>query len=155
MTGAVYPAYLANGLGTGRLGVPVGPARVVAKGVTQQEFLSGRILHSAPTGAHALRGDVLARWVKEGGVGSALGLPTGDLGPGGQQFVGGGLYPTSTGVRLVPGALRDRYEELGGAGSPLGLPTTEVAVLVDGARTLSFQFGQLTELTVAGQTVVV
>ncbi len=155
VTGAVYQRYLASGLAQGGLGVPVADARTIAPGVTEQLFARGRIVHSAATGAHALRGPVLDRWLDDRGLRAPEGLPTSEQVNGGQQFVGGGLYLTPGAVRLVPGALRDRYEALGGPRSPLGLPTSEVRVLVDGARTLSFQAGQLTEITVLGQTVVV
>ena len=153
--GAVWDRYKAAGGARGSLGVPAADRTTVAPGVTQQVFAGGRIVHSAATGAHALRGDVLSRWAKDGGVRSQEALPTGEQVDGAQQFVGGGLYVTSSGVRLVPGAIRDRYEELGGPSSPLGRPTSDASVLIDGARVVTFDVGQLVELEVAGQRVVV
>ncbi len=155
VTGAVYQRYLAAGLAKGALGVPVGDARSIAKGVTEQQFAKGRILHTAVTGAHALRGAVLTRWLADGGLRSQEGLPTTEQVDGRQQFVGGGLYLTPGAVRLVPGAIRDRYEELGGPSSSLGLPTTEATVLTDGARMVQFELGQLIEVAVLGQRVVI
>lgn len=154
VTGPVWDRYRAAGAASGALGVPVADQRTVAPGVVEQRFAKGVVVHSRATGAHALRGGVLARWRADGGLRSQEGLPTGELVRGGQQFVGGGLYVTRGGVRLVPGAIRDRYEELGGPSSPLGLPASEAQGTVDGVRVVLFDVGQLVEVTVAGQRVV-
>jgi uncharacterized protein with LGFP repeats len=127
----------------------------VAPGITQQVFANGRILHSAVTGAHALTGQIDRRWVADGASKSQEGLPKGELAAGRQQFVGGGLYLTPRGVRLVPGAIRDRYEELGGPRSALGLPTSDATALLDGSRLVTFDAGQLVELVLAGQHIVI
>jgi uncharacterized protein with LGFP repeats len=119
--------------------------------VVEQAFSRGRIVGSAATGTHSLRGPVLARWLRDR---STLGLPTYEPMGVAQQFTGGGLYVTPSAVRLVPGAIRDRYESLGGVGSVLGLPTAEPLVIGD-LTTVSFQVGQLTQVAVAGQNVVV
>ena len=147
--GAVWNRYRI----TRSLGVPLSAASV-SGGVTQQVFSGGRIVGSAATGMHSLRGAVLQRWLRDGGAGSAEGLPIAEPAGPGQQLLGGGLYVTAAGVRLVPGAIRDRYEALGGAGSVLGLPTSD-AVVVGGLTTVTFQVGQLSEVVVAGQQVVV
>jgi len=153
--GAVWSRYRLAGGSGGALGIPVNDARTVASGVTEQRFTGGRIIHSSRTGAHALRGAVLARWLKDGGVRAREGLPTSEQVGAGQQFARGGLYATAGGVRLVPGAIRDRYEELGGAGSALGLPTAEAVSAAPGVTTVTFQVGQLTEAVVAGESIVV
>ena len=138
-----------------RLGVPTGDAQTVAPGVTQQLFVNGRVLHSKATGAHSLGGPLEDRWLADGGVRSQEGLPTTEPVSGHQQFLGGGLYTTPGGVRMVPGAIRDRYEELGGPSSPLGLPTSDAQPLGAGARIVLFEVGQLVELEVLGNRVVV
>jgi lysozyme len=153
--GDVWKRYKANGAAKGALGVPTGTATAPLAGIVQQEFVNGRIVSSAATGAHAVSGDILGRWLKDGGLRSQEGLPTSELVDGRQQVVGGGLYRTDDGVRLVPGAIRDRYEELGGPDSYLGLPTAEAQVLSEDARLVRFQLGQLMELVLAGQRVVV
>ncbi len=153
--GPLWDRYRAAGAGTGSLGVPTGDARLVAPGITQQLFAGGRILHSAKTGAHALTGKVDSRWVADGGLRSPEGLPTGELARGRQQFVGGGLYVTPKAVYLIPGAIRDRYEELGGPASPLGLPTSDATALHDSARVVTFEAGQLIEVVIAGQRIVI
>ncbi|MCW2543392.1 MAG: glycoside hydrolase family 25 [Frankiales bacterium] len=147
VTGEMWSRYRTS---LGVLGPPVADARTVARGVLEQRFASGRIVWSRATGPHALRGSFLARWVSD----PSVGLPLSEQGGPSQQFVGGGLYLTAGGVRLVPGALRDRYEELGGATSVLGLPASE-AMTFGGLRTVAFQVGQLTEIVVAGQHLVV
>jgi len=154
VTGPVWQRYRANGGAVGKLGVPVGQARVVAPGVTEQRFLNGRIVHATATGAFALAGPVLDRWVAEGGATGAVGLPTAEATQHGQQFTGGGLYATPQGVRLVPGSIRDHYEELGGPTSFYGLPQGE-AYEVLGGRAVDFELGQLIEYELAGQKVVV
>jgi lysozyme len=152
--GAVWDRYRTAGGAGGALGVPISDRAGLAPGVTQQEFAGGRIVHSATTGAHALRQGILTRWLRDGAVRSQEGLPTSEQTGTTQQFVGGGLYGTPTGVWMVPGAIRDRYEELGGPSSVLGLPTTDARALPAG-RIVEFQVGSLTELEVAGQHVVV
>ena len=152
--GAVWARYRAAGAARGALGVPTAPARVVARGVTQQSFTGGLILHSAATGARVVSGVIGSRWLKDGGVRSQEGLPTGERVGVAQQFRGGGLYATPGGVRLVPGAIRDRYEELGGPASPLGLPASEAQAVPKG-RLVTFELGALLEVEVGGQRVVV
>ncbi len=153
--GAHWDRYQAAGAAGGALGVPASARQTVAAGVTQQVFAKGRIVHSAATGAHALRGGIEARWLKAGGRKSAIGLPRAEQIGSAQQFVAGGLYGTVQGVRFVPGAIRDRYEELGGVASPLGRPTSDAVQAADNVRIVTFQRGQLLELVVAGQRVVI
>ena len=129
---------------TPSLGVPVAAASVVDR-VREQAFSAGLVVSG-----HALRGPVLERWQHDR---AAVGAPLAEQVGAAQQFSRGGLYVTPSGVRLVPGAIRDRYEELGGSSSVLGLPIGE-AVTVAGLTTVTFELGQLTEVTAAGQDVV-
>lgn len=152
--GATYARYQATGGATGPLGRPIATEQVVAPGVWEQQFSSGRIVRSVAAGAHALYGDVLARWVKDGGSRSGEGIPVSDLIGPAQQFVGGGLYRTPTGVRFVPAAIRDRYLQLGGPAGTLGLPVSEVSPML-GGMTMAFKGGQLYDVVVAGQELVV
>lgn len=154
VTGPVWERYRANGGAKGALGIPVGPARVAAPGVTEQRFAGGRIVHSAATGAHSVIGVFLARWVAEGGPTGPLGLPTGELSSPSQQFTGGGLYSTEAGVRLVPDTIRDHYEERGGPDSVYGLPTNDARPVL-GGRLVTFDVGLLLELDIGGQRIVV
>lgn len=151
--GAIWSRYVAAGGPTGVLGVPYAAQGELALGVVRQVFAGGQIVSSRATGAHALRGPVLARWLKDGAARSQEGLPRAEAGRVSQQFAGGGLYLTSSGVHLVPGAIRDRYEELGGPSSALGLPAAE-AVLVGESRLVRFDLGALVEVVAGGQRLV-
>jgi GH25 family lysozyme M1 (1,4-beta-N-acetylmuramidase) len=152
VTGPILARYRAAG-GARVLGVPIAAAHDIASGTTEQRFSHGRIISSKTAGTHSLRAPFEARWVKEGGVSSDLGLPTVEGTGTEQQFTGGGLYKTPQGVRLVPGAIRDRYEELGGADGVLGLPKGEAYVVL-GGRAVDFALQSLYEIEVAGQQVV-
>lgn len=136
------------------LGVPTGDQQAQALGVVTQSFTGGEVVYAPSVGAHAIRGALATRWRADGGLRSQEGLPLAEAAKISQQFVGGGLYKTKTGVHVVPGAIRDRYEELGGPSSVLGLPASE-ARLVGAARIVSFDVGNLAELTVGKNHVVV
>lgn len=154
VTGDSYASYVRTGGINGPLGLPTSSESQAASGIWRQYFVGGQIIRSTTTGAHAVFGTVLSRWLVDGGIASPEGLPTGELLGRGQQFVGGGLYTTPSGVRLVPGAIRDRYEELGGPASPLGLPVAEARPFL-GATVVDFQVGQLYEVAVGGTRVVI
>jgi uncharacterized protein with LGFP repeats len=154
VTGPVWRTYRANGGPRGALGLPVGPEHLIAQGITEQRFQSGRIFRSGASGAHAVSGAILARWLRDGGIGSQEGLPIAEQTATGQQFQDGGLYFGRGGVRLVPGSIRDRYEELGGAKGALGTPVSDPEPIL-GGQYVPFRVGRLTELVVAGQHVVV
>lgn len=149
-----YVRYVQTGGLHGPLGVPTSSEVEVAPGVSRQYFVGGQIIRSAATGAHALHGPVLSRWLVDGGISAPEGLPTGELTDVSQQFAKGGLYVTASGVRLVPGAIRDRYEQLGGPRSTFGLPTAEPREFL-GATVVDFQVGQLYEFVVGNQRIVI
>jgi GH25 family lysozyme M1 (1,4-beta-N-acetylmuramidase) len=152
--GSVYDRYRETGGATGPLGLPVAAQESFPGGVVLQRFAGGVLVGTAGQPVRMVRGDVLARWLGDGGPASKEGLPLAEATDVVQQFAGGGLYRTPGGVRLVPGAIRDRYEELGGPGSTFGLPLGE-AYPSFGGTAVDFQLGQLIEVTIAGQTVVV
>jgi len=153
VTGPTWERYKSVGAAKGKLGVPVADLQTVAAGVTQQRFAAGRIIWSVATGAHAVQGDIEARWLKDGGVSGLEGLPTAEAVAVSQQFTGGGLYRTVTGLHLVPDAIRDRYEQLGGPTGTLGMPLSEARPFL-GGRMVDFQLGPLHELDLAGQKIV-
>ena len=154
--GPMWERYRTSGAATGKLGVPVGQAQEIAAGVLRQRFANGGILWSQATGAHAISGVFAERWNKDGAAAASYGLPTGEATDVSQQFARGGLYRTVTGVHLVPGAIRDTYEtNRGGPKGVYGLPLGEAHPGLLGGTTVDFQFASLTEITVAGQTVVV
>jgi uncharacterized protein with LGFP repeats len=152
--GDTYARYAATGGPTGPLGLPNGAENQPLPGVWQQPFQHGVIARSAATGAHAVYGPALGRWLADGGPGSAEGLPTEEPTPSAQQFVNGGLYVTPTGTHLLPTAIRDRYLQLGGERGALGLPVSEPHD-VFGATVVDFQVGELYDVVVSGQHVVI
>ena len=153
--GPLWDRYRESGAATGRLGVPVASSQEQTAGIVSQRFLNGVIVWSQTTGAHAVAGVFQQRWLADGGLTSDEGLPTGDATDVSQQFVGGGLYATPTGVHLVPAAIRDTYEsKFGGPKGVQGLPLGEVHAGLFGGKVVDFQFGSLTEVRIAGQTVV-
>lgn len=104
-----------------------------------QDFVGGRIYWSPGTGAHAVRGAVLSRYVALGGPGGLLGLPTSDevAVPGGSAgaFVGGTIYWSAvTGPQLVRGAVLQAYLALGGPAGRFGLPVSEEEAHATGVR---------------------
>jgi GH25 family lysozyme M1 (1,4-beta-N-acetylmuramidase) len=152
--GDTYARYTATGGPTGPLGLPNGAEAQVLPGVWQQPFQHGVIARSATTGAHAVYGPALGRWLADGGPRSAEGLPTAEPTPTAQQFANGGLYATPTGPHLLPTAIRDRYQQLGGEQGVLGLPVSEPHDMF-GATVVDFQLGELYDVVVAGQHVVI
>jgi hypothetical protein len=145
--GAFRDRYLAGGGPAGTLGFPQGAAAGIATGGEQQVFSGGRIYWSAATGAHALQGAVLARYLA-GGTAALLKLPTTDetavTGGSRTVFQGGHIYRSSVGARVVSGATLARYLALGGSTGVLGLPTSEeVAAQVAGARVTVFAKGRI------------
>lgn len=151
--GDTYARYVATGGPTGPLGLPNAAEAQPVPGVWQQPFQHGVIARSTATGAHAVYGPALGRWLADGGLRSSEGLPTGEPTPSAQQFVNGGLYATPTGPHLLPAAIRDRYLQLGGEQGALGLPLGEPHDMF-GATVVDFQLGELYDVVVAGEHVV-
>ncbi len=131
------------------LGKPIDSVYSVAGGEAQ-DFLGGSIFWSPATGAHAVRGAILARYQALGGPTSFLGFPTIDdtqvsdgigwyttfAGPGAIFWSGG------TGAWSVHGAIYARYQALGGATGILGYPTSDETGVADGAgRYNTFSLG--------------
>ena len=137
-TSAIAGARRAAGGPQGPLGDEQGAQYKVGDGVAQN-FAGGTIFYSPATGAHAVTGDVLAKYRAAGG-------PQGDLGfPAGNE-TDGGISPTSRvatfaaadnptifwtpdhGAFVVRGAMNAAWAKLGGATGKLGAPTADQAV---------------------------
>ncbi len=124
-----------------------------ARGLTgaRQEFSHGRMYWSKRTGARALRGAVLAYYLRAGGVQSFLGFPTGRLDrtyDGGRKaaFQGGVVVAHDrTGTHAVTGAILAAYRRHGSVRGPLGYPTTDVRRIEVGRR-VRFEHGRITWL---------
>lgn len=123
--GGVLERYLARGGPDGGLGLPVAEEAPHAGGV-RAVFTGGRVYWSPGTGAWAVQGAVLARYVALGEAGR-LGFPTSDeaAAPGGRfsPFTAGRIYwSEATGAVEVRGGVLEAYLRTGGAGGVLGLP---------------------------------
>lgn len=140
-TSAIAAARRAAGGPQGPLGAEQGAQYKVGDGVAQN-FAGGAIFYSPATGAHAVTGDVLAKYRAAGG-------PQGDLGfPAGNE-TDGGIAPTSRvatfaaadnptifwtpdhGAFIVRGAMNAAWAKLGGATGKLGAPTADQTVSGD------------------------
>jgi hypothetical protein len=115
------------------LGAPVGAAATLAGG-QMQAYAGGAIYWSAATGAHAVKGAILARYQALGGPSGVLGFPTTDEQPTGpgrvSHFTGRGAgaavyWTLATGAQSVRGAILAHYTALGGPTGVLGFPTTD------------------------------
>ncbi|MGY1682860.1 hypothetical protein [Geodermatophilus sp. SYSU D01176] len=122
------------------LGYPLGDETDLSLGGTTGRTVSfpeGDIVWSPSTGAHVVRGAILARWRE---VRGALGFPLGGDAPlpGGAftAFAGGSVYwSPATGPRLVRGAILERYVAAGGPGA-LGFPVADDGGTADGTGAL-------------------
>ena len=134
-TSAIASRYAAMGGAASSLGSPSGVEYDVAGG-RARNFTGGRLYWSAATGARAVRGSILAKYIASGGP-AALGFPATDEGA-----VGGGrasyftrsriYWGRATGAHVMRGAVLSRYLSAGGP-TRYGLPTTDVADVPGGS----------------------
>ncbi|MGY1743503.1 MULTISPECIES: hypothetical protein [unclassified Blastococcus] len=106
-----------------------------------RNYQGGAILWSKATGAHSVRGAILAKYLSMGGT-FALGYPTNDdtaaaFGTGFyNDFQGGAIYwSPSTDTHLVRGAILDMWRSLGAQAGVLGYPTADDEGVPGGFRT--------------------
>ncbi|HEY0451530.1 PQQ-dependent sugar dehydrogenase [Actinophytocola sp.] len=139
--------YNADAAVRGRLGAPTDVEQGDAK-VRWRTYAGGRIYWSQATGAHAMFGGILTRYLQLGGH-LRYGLPTTDetAGANGGAFnllAGGqGFYwHPNAGTHPVAGAIFQRYWALGADKSRLGYPRTDEAGAVSG-RYSHFQSGSI------------
>ena len=163
--GLIGAKYQALGGPRSYLGEPVSPQYATPGGVTQ-DFAGGTIAWSGPSGAHAVRGDILAAYRAAGGPGAALGYPTTDEHDAAQgrgrasDFDGSDgatiAWSPATGAHVVHGAIRTRWRGLHAAGGPLGFPVTDEADTPDGTgRYNDFVSGTVVWHRADGSTTVV
>ena len=101
-----------------------------AGGGAKADLQRGAVYWSSATGAHVVRGDILAKWRQWGAESGALGYPTGSdtAAPDGgylTTFRGGTVWwSSSTGAKVLRGALLEHYLAAGGP-QKLGYPTTD------------------------------
>ncbi len=150
--------YAAIGGAASVLGTPVGGEYAVTGG-TAQNYTQGRMYYSPATGAHVVRGAILARYLTLGGPAGALRLPSTDqtgtpdrIGRYNQFSAGAAIYWTpATSAHAVLGAIRVRWSQLGAERSPLGYPTTDEYSTTGGRRS-DFQHGTITWTAATGAT---
>ena len=129
------------------LGRATGPEVDVPRG-RSRTYAGGRIVWGATSGAHWLRGPLLAAYLSSGGPARA-GLPTSDVvtvrGGARAHFTGWRvlLWSRHTGTHLVSGAIRSAYAARGWQRSCLGFPTEEQRATT-GAQRQAFQGGTIT-----------
>jgi hypothetical protein len=145
--GAFRDFYLTAGGPDGALGFPGNAAEPAGvPDAEQQVFSGGRAYWSAATGAHALVGAVLAKYLAIGGPASLLRLPTVDEAAvtGGTRtvFQGGHVYRSAAGAVVVSGAILSRYLALGASAGVLGMPTSDESPVPGGRRSV-FQAGHI------------
>jgi uncharacterized protein with LGFP repeats len=146
MRGAILERYVAHG-GPRVLGYPKTDDVPAAGGGAKVELQGGAIYWSSATGAHVVRGEILARWRQLGAETGRLGYPSGDdtAVPGGYRtdFRGGTIWwSPKTGPRVVESPAAKAYADLGGPTSYLGFPTRDTRTVAGGRRT-DFQGGYL------------
>src|SRR3954468_10991345 len=132
---AITAAWQAAGADTGPLGPKDGGVYPAGDGFGQ-DFPGGKIFFTPATGAHAMMGAILDKYMSLGGPADGdLGFPTIDE--------GGGKAPNSrnttfsaadnpvifwtpdTGARVVRGAINAAWDKLGGSAGVLGVPTED------------------------------
>jgi LGFP repeat len=133
--GPLFARYLALGGERGSLGLPVQAPHRIQRGMFQ-ELQRGRLVHDGATGAHALHGPVLARYLALPRRLELLGHPVSDTGPihgpGGallghvSHFERGAIYwSAQNGAWEVCGRLLRHYQWSGGPLGGLGFPVAE------------------------------
>ena len=159
LRGAILERYVAHG-GPRVLGFPTTDDVAAAGGGAKAEVQGGAIYWSSATGAHVVRGEILARWRQWGAESGALGYPTGDdaaAANGGYltTFRGGTVYWSQpTGAKVVRGAILERYVAAGGPAA-LGYPTADDGPAPGGGAKVALQGGAVYWSAATGAHVVV
>jgi uncharacterized protein with LGFP repeats len=158
--GQILSHYKASGGPGGIYGYPAVNSQTIAGG-EMGGFRGGELYWSAGTGAHIVRGAILAHWKAAGGATGYLGYPTTDdaPAPGGKGFVtdfeGGSIYwSAGTEAKTVRGAILATYRASGGPGA-LGYPTGNDSPAGDGRGVkTTFQYADIFWSATTGAHVV-
>jgi uncharacterized protein with LGFP repeats len=138
---AIQAKYQALG-GAAALGPATSTETAVAGG-TQQSFAAATIFASPATGAFAVQGLILQKYLALGGPAGVVGFPTTDETgtPDGtgrfNHFTGNGVgasiyWTPGTGAHEIQGDIRSRWAALGWEAGPLGYPVTDESGTPDG-----------------------
>ena len=132
---AITQAWDAGGGPTGPLGIKDGGVYPAGAGYGQN-FAGGKIYFTPETGAHAMSGAILDKYLALGGPADGdLGFPTIDEGdgkaPGSRNTTLSAadrpviFWTPDTGARVVRGAINAAWDALGGSAAVLGIPTED------------------------------
>lgn len=131
-TSAIATAWRAAGGPSGPLGVKAGEQYAIGDSGAGQDFAGGKVFFSPETGAHAVSGDILAKYESAGGPTGDFGFPVGAEADGGVpdsriQVFSAPDSPTifwtrDHGAVIVRGAMKAAWDKLGGATGALGVP---------------------------------
>ncbi|SFO94142.1 LGFP repeat-containing protein, partial [Geodermatophilus dictyosporus] len=143
------------------IGAPTADVRCdLPGGGCVRSYAYGDIYWSRYTGAHVVRGDILARYKVLGGPG-LLGYPTGDdtAAPWNTgffvDFEHGSIYWSSaTGAWEVRGEMLAKWRSLGAQAGYLGYPVGGNTATADGGFSSDFQYGSLYWSSATGARVV-
>jgi uncharacterized protein with LGFP repeats len=150
---AITQAWDAGGGPTGPLGPKDGGVYPAGAGFGQN-FAGGKIFFTPDTGAHAMRGAILDKYLSLGGPADGdLGFPTIDEGdgkaPGSRNTTFSAadrpviFWTPDTGAHVVRGAINAAWDKLGGSAAVLGVPTDDETYNGDEVSQ-TFSGGQLT-----------
>jgi hypothetical protein len=136
-------------VGPAQPSVAVGPGEVGLR----QQFANGQIYWSPQTGANAVWGPILDKYLALGAAdaGAPCGFPLNDRTSTGDpfgffnDFQGATiLWTASTGAHEVHGAIRDKYRALGAGRSVIGYPLSDDRTAPDGIGHYNdFQYGSI------------
>ena len=159
--GALRSKWGTIGAEVGLMRYPVSDELMAPDGVGRfNDFQSGSIYWSAPSGAFELHGAIRTKWQQMNSVTGVLRYPTTDergtpdtVGRY-NHFQGGSIYWTSaTGAHEVHGAIRAKWSALGWERSRLGYPTGDETAAAEGRRS-TFQHGSITYVASTGALLV-
>jgi uncharacterized protein with LGFP repeats len=150
---AITQAWDAGGGPTGPLGPKNGGVYPAGPGFGQ-DFASGKFYFTPDTGAHAMRGAILDKYLALGGpTDGDLGFPTIDEGdgkaPGSRNTTFSAadrpviFWTPDNGAHVVRGAINAAWDKLGGSAAALGVPTDDESYNGDEVSQ-TFSGGQLT-----------
>ncbi|KAA0024645.1 alpha/beta hydrolase-fold protein [Antrihabitans cavernicola] len=148
--GAISGAYQQNGGPGGPLGLPVSDELGAPDGRGRfQKFQNGFIYFTPQTGAHAVRGNILAEWAKQGYERGPLGYPVADeiktpnKDGAVQGFEIGAMYSSGAGTNAVQGLIMAKYGQMGFEDSWLGFPKTSEVGVKDFGKFNQFEGGNI------------
>ncbi len=141
--GEIRATWAKLGSEAGQLGYPLTDETATSDGAGRyNDFVGGSVFWHPSTGAHAIWGEIKAKWRQLGAQAGVLGYPvtsetaTPDRVGRYNVFTGGSVYwhPT-TGAFSMRGDIRDRWAQLGWEAGVLGYPVSDqIAVSGGGSR---------------------